>query len=611
MLLALRLLFHVLLCYAGKQRKTNMAYYHLLGVDTTAPEAVIRNSYKKLARRLHPDKTHSALGSETSSTSNFQRFQRAYETLMHLQQRLWYDRLLAVGVDAAEQESDDLRTLVARHCGPEACLVSLVRTELMTSAENGTLLAVRAAIRTKFGACASAAVLDEDEGRDGGASSATQEPRFASGARGAPLRLATPAYASPSLSNETRNREALRSLGLQESDAALVREYVNERSLDTGRSAFLFAMRNPDLLERRAILRLLHALDADVNSANCGGFTAIMFAAGRDIPPKKLLGGTTRIAPLVTTELEFLVALNADVNAQTNYGLTALMVSCCKRRRTLEEAAPFFELLRLKADVRLTTDVGFDALAFAADYGNHRLVQELANRGADPDLQFFGRFDRTSLMCSAALGNVEVLQVLLDAAADLTVRDANGESALDYAARSFDDGLIVPHGLRNEKNFRPVEEARLRAEGLFRDEEAQRESDHRAYEKRTRATLVDIRAFREDSRRPHGINFYFDKLGRCTNVDLLLRILRRELRVDESCMQWETEAMNEFRPYANEHENYVAVRHEEIREALGDPGSEDSKSDFVVRSSSWSCSVCRAFTSIGNMCATAAGRVCR
>ena len=63
--------------------------------------------------------------------------------------------------------------------------------------------------------------------------------------------------------------------------------------------------------------------------------------------------------------------LGARVNLQTNYGLTPLMMACCRKRRTRSRARAFVELLYgLEADPTLLTDVGFDALAFAADYGN-------------------------------------------------------------------------------------------------------------------------------------------------------------------------------------------------------------------------------------------------
>merc|ERR1711957_728942 len=157
--------------------------------------------------------------------------------------------------------------------------------------------------------------------------------------------------------------------------------------------------------------------------------------------------------------------LGGRVNLQTNYGLTALMISCCRQRRTRGASVGFLELIGdrrvsteggegdgekentffpdalvnvvgsgseerekelstalsppgLGADPLLTTDVGFDALAFASDYGNYHLVDRLLQwRGAgegvnqqkvDPNLRFFGRSNRTALHCASALGHLEV-----------------------------------------------------------------------------------------------------------------------------------------------------------------------------------------------------------
>ena len=114
----------------------------------------------------------------------------------------------------------------------------------------------------------------------------------------------------------------------------------NERSEDLGRSALLFAVLSEKVAQRSAagkaiandpastsspenkpeneplqIVRLLLEHKADVNLPNCGGFTPLMYAVGRE----EHRGGRDLVSILLKS--------GADPLQQTNYGLSALMLA--------------------------------------------------------------------------------------------------------------------------------------------------------------------------------------------------------------------------------------------------------------------------------------------
>lgn len=62
-------------------------YYQLLGVGKDADEVAIKNAYKKLALKFHPDK-NKAQGAKEA----FNKISNAYETLSNADKRANYDR---------------------------------------------------------------------------------------------------------------------------------------------------------------------------------------------------------------------------------------------------------------------------------------------------------------------------------------------------------------------------------------------------------------------------------------------------------------------------------------------------------------------------------------
>ncbi|CAD7952640.1 unnamed protein product, partial [Amoebophrya sp. A25] len=547
-----------------------MAYYALLEAAPDASEALLRRQYKKLARQKHPDKIQFQNEENTTTenttveeaTAAFQKLKHAYEVLMKPAQRRLYDHLLHfAGVDAAEEDGT-LVEIYARHLQQTVCETSFVEetTELMRLCETGTASAVAQALARDFPLCKGRIFSTEGGPRAQRGVAFSSTPNNANedtiyevlsgeNATGAASSMDATAFAMASITELSRQERQLK-------------EYVDRRAPESGRSAVLHAMRHKEVAERRRLIDLLVTrLGADVNVCNCGGFTPLMFACGSE--------NVYRDPGLVA----YLLSLRADVNAQTNYGLTALMIACCHRRRTSASNVAFevllaqgqgrkaFEASRLEpgeeraednhlkgerflskndsVDVKLVTDVGFDALAFAADYGNYQQVERLLQRRADVNLQYFGKFDRTALMCSAALGNLEVISVLLKHKADpkLHTREASGAplTAFDYAGRSFDDGLIVPHGERLVKvwdAFSPSndhQQEQVSSTGSPYFFVSRNEGD--------KWRCVDLAAWRRSiaGRR------FFDGRGRCCSAPLLLAVLRGDIEFQVDAYTWDQE----------------------------------------------------------------------
>lgn len=123
-------------------------------------------------------------------------------------------------------------------------------------------------------------------------------------------------------------------------------------------------------------------------------------------------------------------------------------------RRLLQEGA--------RVDTRDTG--GGNVVTYAAAGGNVEVVRLLLQRGADPDVQdkfvgtrcFFpahgpdchatgtgSTMGRTPLMIAAALGNAEIVRMLLDAGANASRRDADGQTALQLARQNHHAQVVA------------------------------------------------------------------------------------------------------------------------------------------------------------------------
>jgi curved DNA-binding protein len=77
-------------------------YYEVLGVPRDADQDTIRRSYRKLARKYHPD-----LNSESDAEERFKQLGEAYEVLSDAEKRERYDRLGARWREAEREAPDE------------------------------------------------------------------------------------------------------------------------------------------------------------------------------------------------------------------------------------------------------------------------------------------------------------------------------------------------------------------------------------------------------------------------------------------------------------------------------------------------------------------------
>lgn len=76
-----------------------MSFYELLGISESGSPIEIKQAYKQLARKYHPDV--SPPGYVEEYTKKFIRVQEAYETLSDPRRRAMYDRDMARGLHLA------------------------------------------------------------------------------------------------------------------------------------------------------------------------------------------------------------------------------------------------------------------------------------------------------------------------------------------------------------------------------------------------------------------------------------------------------------------------------------------------------------------------------
>ncbi|XP_076884177.1 chaperone protein dnaJ 20, chloroplastic-like [Bidens hawaiensis] len=87
--------------------KDELSFYELLGLSETVTYVEIKQAYKQLARKYHPDV--SPPGRVDEYTQKFIRVQEAYETLSDPDRRAVYDRDMAMGIHFAFSSRNQLR----------------------------------------------------------------------------------------------------------------------------------------------------------------------------------------------------------------------------------------------------------------------------------------------------------------------------------------------------------------------------------------------------------------------------------------------------------------------------------------------------------------------
>ena len=179
---------------------------------------------------------------------------------------------------------------------------------------------------------------------------------------------------------------------------------VNERDGE-GATALLLAAERGHI----AAVELLLAAGADVNLPHRSGRTPLMAALNH---------------PTIVTRL---LSAGADVNACAGDGDTALIRAAATGKLEMVKT-----LLARGADATAANALGRTALILTRNTG---IAQALLAAGTPIDAQ--DSRGRTALMYAATRGDLPIAKVLLSSGADTTLRDAEGKSAAELAARGF------------------------------------------------------------------------------------------------------------------------------------------------------------------------------
>jgi ankyrin repeat protein len=129
----------------------------------------------------------------------------------------------------------------------------------------------------------------------------------------------------------------------------------------------------------------------------------------------------------------FDLLLNAhdiDLEAKSRNGDTALMIAAYKGKKREIKA-----LLEKGAE---PNKPGWTALHYAAAIGNNEIVQLLLDKSAYIDAESPNM--TTPIMMAARSGHILTVKLLLDEGADATLKNEQGMSAIDFASKfGFDD----------------------------------------------------------------------------------------------------------------------------------------------------------------------------
>ena len=147
-------------------------------------------------------------------------------------------------------------------------------------------------------------------------------------------------------------------------------------------------------------------------------------------------------------------AAEINIEAQARNGDTALMVAAYKRNKPAVVA-----LLAKDAEVNKP---GWTALHYAAAIGDNEIVQLLLDKSAYIDAESPNK--TTPIMMAARGGHIRTVKLLLDEGADATLKNDQGLTAIDFA-RKYDFHDIVEgltYRLKKEGKTVAPEKARER-----------------------------------------------------------------------------------------------------------------------------------------------------
>lgn len=115
-----------------RTRPTTNDYYSILEVSKSAPNDEIKKSYKRLAKKYHPDVNPD----KKDASERFKELQEAYDTLKDSQKRANYDKILEASAEKEYEEEtvilsagsiQELRGLIAKNLGISSRIIQFTQ----------------------------------------------------------------------------------------------------------------------------------------------------------------------------------------------------------------------------------------------------------------------------------------------------------------------------------------------------------------------------------------------------------------------------------------------------------------------------------------------------
>ena len=201
---------------------------------------------------------------------------------------------------------------------------------------------------------------------------------------------------------------------------------------------------------------------ADVNSTNKNNVTSLMTACENgNIDAIDVLLNAGANPNIADTEgvtcihhavnggcnkeiLQAIISLVADINASNMDGETALLIACKKGNIDAIDI-----LLNAGADPNIADSVGVTCIQHVVfEVCSKETLQAIISHGADVNAT--NKNNLTALMIACMKGNIDVINVLLNAGADHSIVDTDGKTWIHYAVRGGSSKetlqVIINHG---------------------------------------------------------------------------------------------------------------------------------------------------------------------